>query len=375
MKLSTTTTDLLKKYDVDLNYGFLPAIKPLCALPEAYKQWDDINTKMADAIKAGTFVKMVEDLPQLEVGNFNKAELERAMLILGAVAHAYVKVSQLNQIPAQVAVPWVDIATKLQRKPIITHSALVLQNWKLIEKEEGFHVDNLQTQMSFTGTKTESWFFLVTANIEKIGAKAIPLLLESIHLAKSKAYGASIQLLEKVLEIGKDLLAALRKMYEFCDPTIFYNEVRPFFDSFIDVKYLGTNPVTRSYAGGSAAQSSLLQFLDMSVGMDYGNSHSRDFLLEMRHFMPYPHRNFLNFIDHSYNLKEVRKENQALNEISQEIIQFLIAFRNEHLKMVSQYIIRPARANQTSITGTGGTNPLKFLKAIRNKNVENKERS
>ena len=121
----------------------------------------------------------------------------------------------------------------------------MLQNWRLIDPSKGFHLDNLATQFSFTGTKTESWFFLATTNIEKVGAKAIPLLLESIHLAKEAQYDKAVNLLKQVRPICKDLLVALRKMYEHCDPTIFFNDVRLFFDSFDKVQYTGTTPEIR----------------------------------------------------------------------------------------------------------------------------------
>lgn len=370
MKYSTATYSLLEKYGVDSQNGFLPKETPLNNLPKPYELWDNLNAQMTAALKDNSFIQKVAELPLLEVGDLNKRELERAMLLLGTFAHAYVKESKTNTIPKQVAIPWVKVAEKLQRLPIIAHSALVLQNWRLIDPKQPFHLDNLETQFSFTQTKTESWFFLATTNIEKVGAKAIPMLLESVHLAKAENYEGAIQLLKQVLPVCQDLLAALRKMYEYCDPTIFYNQVRGFFDSFENVEYEGTTPTIRSYSGGSAAQSSLLQFLDMVVGIDYGQTPSRKFLLDMRNYMPFPHRTFLHFIEQEHNLKLAREKDEKLNLICKEIIQFLVEFRNEHLKIVAQYIIRPARESQKGITGTGGTNPLIFLKAVRNKNKE-----
>ncbi len=374
MNYSQNTHSILEKYEVDLHNGFLPKENPLDALPPGYEVWDNLNKQLSKAIKDKSFCQQVAELPILEVGKLSKPEMDRAMLLLAGFAHAYVKESEHNTIPAQISIPWVTIAERLNRLPIITHSNLSLQNWRLKDKNQPISLDNLTTQISFTGTPTETWFFNATTNIEKIGASAIPLLLESIHLANNGKYEQAIKLLAKVLPICKDLLAALRKMYEGCDPTIFFNELRPFFDSFVNVRYAGTTPEIRSYAGGSAAQSSLLQFFDMALGIDYGNNPSRAFLVEMRNFMPYPHRTFLNFIEHEYNFKAVKKKNEALNNKCKEIVQFLIDFRNEHLKMVSQYIVRPARKTQSATTGTGGTSPLVFLKDVRNRNVAHKDK-
>lgn len=370
MNYSKRTNSILKKYDIDAQNGFLPETSPLNNLPSEYQAWEELNNAMTSSIKAGTFIKKIETLPLLEVGELTKKELQRAIMLLGAFAHAYVKESNTKIIPSQIAKPWVGVAEQLKQLPILTHSTLVLQNWRLIDDQQPLSLDNLTTQFSFTGTKTESWFFLATVNVEKTGAKAIPLMLESISFAKEGFYKKAVELLHQILPILKNTVAALTKMYEHCNPDIFYHQLRLYFDTFQEVKYSGTTPEIRSYAGGSAAQSSLLQFFDMAVGMDYGQSSAKQFLLEMRDYMPAPHRAFLNFIETEYNLKKARKKDEKLNEVCREVVELLIQFRNEHLKIVSQYIVKPARQSQKSITGTGGTNPLIFLKGIRNKNKE-----
>jgi len=375
MHYSNTTYSILKKYDVDVYNGFLPSEPPADTLPSAYAAWDELNLQMTLDLKAQNFCNKIAALPLLEVGALSKVAADRAMLLLGGFAHAYVKESKRKVIPKQIAIPWVTIAKELKRLPIITHSALSLQNWRLKNANQPLCPENLTTQISFTGTPTETWFFNATTNIEKIGAKAIPLLLESTYLANKENYDQAIPLLEQVLPICKKLFNALKRMYEECDPSIFFHELRPFFDSFVNVRYTGTTPEIRSYPGGSAAQSSLLQFFDMVLGVEYGNNPSRTFLLEMRDFMPFPHKTFLNFIEKEFNLKAARKKDKAINELCNELVQFLIDFRNEHLKMVSQYIVRPAQKSQKGTTGTGGTNPLIFLKDVRNRNVAHKDKT
>lgn len=372
MKYSNLTHSILKKYDVDLHNGFLPNQPPSDTLPTAYAAWDELSEQMTQALQTQNFCNKVAVLPLLEVSTLRRVAADRAMLLLGGFAHAYVKESKGKIIPRQIALPWVTIANDLKRLPIITHSALSLQNWRLKDPSQPLRLENLTTQISFTGTPTETWFFNATTNIEKIGAAAIPLLLESTHLANQENYDQAIVLLEQVLPIFKKLFTALKRMYEECDPTIFFNELRPFFDSFSNVRYLGTTPEIRSYPGGSAAQSSLLQFFDMVLGIEYGNTPSKAFLLKMRDFMPYPHKGFLNFIETEFNLKTARTKKETLNEIGNELVQCLIDFRNEHLRIVSQYIVRPAHKSQKGTTGTGGTNPLIFLKDVRNRNILHK---
>lgn len=373
MKFSSKTYSILAQYDIDVHSGFLPKEPPLDRLPKEYDEWENLNDKMTVALQEGSFIREVEALRLLDIGKLSKRESERAMMLLGAFAHAFITESKSNVLPSQIAIPWVKMAERLKRLPVITHSNLVLQNWKLIEPIKGFQLSNLDTQFSFTGTDTESWFFLSTTNVERVGARAIPLLLECVLFAQQEDYEKATLMMKKVLPILEELLHALRKMYEGCIPEVFYNQVRRFFDSFENVMYKGVRNEMRSYMGGSAAQSSLLQFLDMVMGIDYGHSHARHFLVEMRHYMPYPHREFLQFVQEEFNLKAARSKSQSFNEICSEIVGCLIEFRNEHLKMVSQYIIRPARKENKSTKGTGGTNPLVFLKSVRNKNIEHHE--
>lgn len=371
MKISTSTLELLEKYKIDLNNGFLPKEDPLNELPKQYLPWENLNRNLATLIKENQLVSQVDHLATLPIDNLSHPEQLRALLVLGALGHAYLSSSNSNFIPPQIAIPWTKVADQLKCPPVLSHSSLVLQNWKRKDTSQPMKLNNLETQISFTNTSSESYFFLVTTMIEKIGAQAIPLLLESVSLCKEKRYKVALNYLEQVIEITKDILGALRAMYDYCDPDIFYNEIRMFFDSFHQVEYQGTTPAIRSYVGGSAAQSSLLQFFDMVIGMDYGNSSSRDFLLEMRRYMPFPHRQFLNYVEKDFNLKSSRRTHESLDQACVKIKEFLVDFRNEHLKMVSKYIVTPARKNKGSITGTGGTHPLKFLKTIRNKNLEN----
>ena len=189
MLLSSHTIQLLKKYRITLHSGFLPPEDPLLALPEKYAFWDRLNAEMVDLLREGTFHQQVDQMPELSVEDLNARELDRAMLLLSGIAHAYVKGRDSgNEIPRQVAVPWVTAAKKLGRYPILSHASLVMQNWQRIDPQLPFALSNLKTAISFTGTRSESWFFLVTANIEKVGAKAIPLVLESVYQAKEGQY-------------------------------------------------------------------------------------------------------------------------------------------------------------------------------------------
>ena len=227
----------------------------------------------------------------------------------------------------------------------------------------------MATLCQFHGGLDESWFYLVTVEIEQIGAKAIPFILKVIQFSKSENFGKVTEYLIKVNTILADLLISLKKMYEQCDPYIFYLRVRPFLASFEQIEYQGTGLPAQNLHGGSAAQSSLLQFFDAAFGIDYAEKRTKDYLLLMRRHMPQRHAAFLVFTEQNSTLRVNSKKDKHFESAYNECVQRLIDFRNEHLKIVALYIMKQAKNMNSSTQGTGGTNPMVFLKSVRNQNV------
>ena len=64
------------------------------------------------------------------------------------------------------------------------------------------------------------------------------------------------------------------------------------------------NNTSQFYYGGSAAQSPLLPFLDISSELSHENSRSQGFLLAMREYMLKPHREFLEYQGSVANIRE-----------------------------------------------------------------------
>ena len=96
-----------------------------------------------------------------------------------------------------------------------------------------------------------------------------------------------------VCDVLARLKTTLNRMYEHCDPYIFYNRVRPFLASFEGIEYQGCDPLSRDYYGGSAAQSSLLQAIDAMLGIIHHEDKARSYLREMRNYMPRGHAAYI----------------------------------------------------------------------------------
>ena len=211
----------------------------------------------------------------------------------------------------------------------------------------------------------------------------------------------------------------LQKMHSECDPDIFYNSIRPYLAGWNNMSpvglpygviYEGTtrfhanapHPIDwktgyRTYAGGSNAQSALIQALDIVMGIEHRPTGEKkdtggegipppkkhEFIKEMRGYMPGPHRRFLEDLGRVSNLRDFVSsypqsvEGDELREAYDACIVGLRRFREIHIQIVSRYILIPSRkpttvqrTNLGGETGTGGTKLIPFLKQVREETME-----
>ena len=132
-----------------------------------------------------------------------------------------------------------------------------------------------------SATYDEGWFYLVTTAIEAAGGE-IPWLFYQcqmlhMHPNKSVITEADLNAISECLVATKKKITIInglmKRMYEKNEPQVFYDKVRPFLTGWENTPYLpeglkyGNEEEPRFYAGGSAAQSSLIQILDVFLGV------------------------------------------------------------------------------------------------------------
>ncbi len=334
-------------------------------LPSEYKEWEELAHQLPTLINTRTLRKKVNEMKFIHEPFFSsKAEWERAMLLLSFLGNAYVfgKNNPVQFLPSSISIPWMKIANKLERKPILSHASAVLQNWKIINPKLPFTIDNINTRIKFQENIDEAWFFLITVIMEKTGGVGIKNCVDALLAVEQDDEAKVLFSLENVAKNIKDLIQELKKIKINCNPYNFYHNVRPFLASFENIEYQGVeNNVVNSFHGGSAAQSSLIQTFDAALGIQHDNY----FLEEMRNYMPSHHRDFLRFLDFKSNIKSYCFSHKNLISIYNECVSLLKEFRNEHLKIVAEYIIKQKGKIGSAQKGTGGTNPIVFLKEIR----------
>lgn len=289
---------------------------------------------------------------------------------------------------------------------------------------------------TYSGSVDEAWFYLVTVAIESSGAPAISSIISALDNVQSndeKALFTDLTHIEKCLG---EMNVALARMSEKCDPYVFYWKIRPYLagwenmadaglplgliyegvdnlwnaesDEYADMSHLSEAERMlrqyRKYAGGSAAQSSLIHALDVAFGVEHHPTGERkarrpsnaqrldrynnmpptnsvdelarrdttsmqrtlstevmkpnrnNFIQTMRKYMPREHRHFLSDLEKAANLRPYMLKLQAQSEqgeLSASQTQLLEAyngcldqlkaFRDKHVQIVSLYIVNQAR--------------------------------
>jgi indoleamine 2,3-dioxygenase len=279
--------------------------------------------------------------------------------------------------------------------------------------------------MTFTGSMDESWFYLVSVAIEARAGPVIPMMIKAIAAARQGDSNTVVQCLRSFAERLDEIGALLERMYESCDPHVFYHRIRPFLAGSKNMADAGLpngvmfddgsgqQPYVQ-FSGGSNAQSSTIQFFDIVLGVEHrptgekrtepGNpalsGPSHGFIQDMRNYMPGPHRRFLEHMESVANIREyvtLNRKDRALTTAYDACLAMLRSLRDKHIQLVSRYIIIKSRETQSharsvspkqantqrinlantmartgskKLRGTGGTALIPFLKQARDETGE-----
>ena len=369
----------LEAFDVDPTRGFLPPQDPITSLPEPFAEWDRLARDLPALLLTGQVRTALETLktPDLTILE-TTPQLERSMLIISAFGMSYVWGVEppITRLPAAIAVPWVHIAERLGRPPIIAHASLVLQNWRRVDPSLPITADNLACIQHFLGGMDEQWFYTVTTALEAAGAPALPLLVEAKQAISSNDTAHIINALRQIEPILRKVLAVLMRMYEKCAPSIFFLRVRPYLagwetDGLI---FEGVSDTPLKLHGGSAAQSSLIQAYDAGLGITHTRPETRPFLTLMRDYMPPRHRQFLGALEAGPQLYDFVKSHQqempTLGDAYNSCILALDEIRKAHMEIAVRYIIQQSPEGEKGGLGTGGTSFVPFLSEARKETKE-----
>ena len=127
-------------------------------------------------------------LPPLEFSGetlTSEREWQRAYVLVTFLAQAYIWMEGERGLPDRVpkilAMPWKMTADHLGLAPSTTYASNMLYNWKLLDTSGSMDENNLHAVSTFTGTKDESWFYIVHVRLELAAVPGLKELAEGHH--------------------------------------------------------------------------------------------------------------------------------------------------------------------------------------------------
>jgi indoleamine 2,3-dioxygenase len=376
-KASEASVDL-KPHDVSPERGFLPDPDPVRALPAQLALWQELAGELPKRLAAGRVRSAVRTLPRFDLAALRSPAEERAaMRALSFLGHAFVWEGGAPEpvLPPQLAAPWCALARRLGRPPVLSYASYALDNWRRFDAHGPIAVENLAILQNFLGGQDEDWFILIHVEIEALAARALraaPGALEAALRADGAALTARLEEVACALEA---MLATLRRMPERCDPYVYFTRVRPFIHGWKNhpalphgVRYEGVAELDgpQRLRGETGAQSTIVPVLDALLGVAHAPDPLREYLDEMRGYMPPRHRAFLEHIEARGSVRaavrDLRGARPELAEAYDACLRWLEAFRTLHLEYAAQYIhAQVGGGANPSDVGTGGTPFMKYL--------------
>ncbi|KAG9354006.1 hypothetical protein JZ751_012130 [Albula glossodonta] len=365
----------LSSFCVSEEYGFI-LTDPLTDLPEYYRAWMDLATKLTDLVKTRQLRDRVAELPLLSTCYLRgHRELRLAHLALGVITMGYVWQEGPQQpakvLPKVLAVPYCAVSEMLGLPPILVYADCVLANWKLRNPN-----GNMDTLFTVFGEDSSKGFFLIS--------------LLGITMVMNSMLTHDITGIQEALAVVEDSIRKMREafklMHKYVDPMAFHNNVRIFLMGWKDntalpdgLWYEGVREEPVCLYGGSAAQSSSIQCFDQLLGVKYSDHTSWAYMRRMQAYMPPPHRRLVDTLSSWPPLRTyiLSISSPELRRAYNSCVSALVDLRCYHLNTVVRYVTIPGHktagiscpfrgihAIQRS-QGTGGTNALPFLKGIR----------
>jgi indoleamine 2,3-dioxygenase len=369
-------------YGITEEFGYLPSYDPALSLSPGNEEWDQFGKDLPKLLMGTNFRQRVKNLPQFDIGKLNgEAEIQRAMLVLSYIGQAYQwsENEAATVMPAVLAKPWYEVGQLVGRPPILSYQSYASDNWRRFDKSGPIECGNIGLLQCFLGGQDEEWFILIHIEIEKKAGKA----LKAIEQAQEAVVSGDVEKVEAALIKLRTALTAmyevLGRMPERCDPYIYFHRVRPYIFGWRNnpslpdgVVYEGVDQykgVGQKFRGETGAQSAIIPAMDGVLGIEHEKDELREYLMEMRTYMPPAHVAFIQAVEAGPSVRNfvTSTKKNSLTELFNDCVELVANFRAMHLEYAGTYIHAQAQATpgNPSAVGTGGTPFMVYLRKHR----------
>ena len=372
----------ISDFGITEEFGYLPAYEPAQSLSAGNEEWDQYGKDLPKLLMGTNFRARVRALPSFNVAALKgEAEIQRAMLVLSYIGQAYQwsENSAATLMPSNLAKPWFEVGKLVGRPPILSYQSYASDNWRRFDKSGPIECGNIGLLQCFLGGQDEEWFILIHIEIEKKAGKA----LKAIEDAQAAVVGNDADQVENALTNLRTALAAmyavLDRMPERCDPYIYFHRVRPYIFGWRNnpslpdgVIYEGVDEykgIGQKFRGETGAQSAIIPAMDGVLGIEHERDELREYLMEMRTYMPPQHVAFIEAVEAGPSVRNFVTSTQrsSLTSVFNECVELVTNFRAMHLEYAGRYIHAQAQATpgNPSAVGTGGTPFMTYLRKHR----------
>ena len=376
---------------------FLPQKDPLTNYKSSSKSLDrifDIANHLPKLLLTGKVQHTLDNLKVNDLSiehlikNNDIQEIKLAMVHLSFISHAYIWGSKTPSkiLPEVIAKPWVNLSSILGRPPILSYASYCLDNWYRINPKEEISLENVGLITNFLGGVDEDWFVTIHVCIENAATDAINGAFQLSKLNESDSIDIYSKYLKEIIKSLREVNAIFSRMPEKCDPYVYYHRVRPFIFGTKDNPDLKKGLIYENqyknkpqfFRGETGAQSSIIPYLDGALGVYHTEDHLRHYLNEMRDYMPPDHRKMIEDVELRSNAKHFIHQSKQLTNEYNKCLEEIRIFRAQHLEFAATYIHKQSQIKNpfgrggSTITGTGGTPFMKYLKKHRDETQKQK---
>ena len=372
----------ISDFGITEEFGYLPAYEPAQSLSAGNEEWDQYGKDLPKLLMGTNFRARVRALPSFNVAALKgEAEIQRAMLVLSYIGQAYQwsENSAATLMPSNLAKPWFEVGKLVGRPPILSYQSYASDNWRRFDKSGPIACGNIGLLQCFLGGQDEEWFILIHIEIEKKAGKA----LKAIEDAQAAVVGNDADQVESALTNLRASLAAmyavLDRMPERCDPYLYFHRVRPYIFGWRNnpslpdgVIYEGVDEykgIGQKFRGETGAQSAIIPAMDGVLGIEHERDELREYLMEMRTYMPPKHVAFIEAVEAGPSVRNfvISAQRSSLTSVFNECVELVANFRAMHLEYAGRYIHAQAQATpgNPSAVGTGGTPFMTYLRKHR----------
>ena len=369
-------------FGITEEFGYLPTYDPAQSLSAGNEEWDQFGKDLPKLLMGTSFRSRVKALPKFNIEKLSgEAEVQRAMLILSYIGQAYQwsENTAAHVMPANLAMPWYEVGKLVGRPPILSYQSYASDNWRRFDKDGEIACGNIGLLQCFLGGQDEEWFILIHIEIEKKAGKALKAIEDAQHAVLENDAEKVEAALIKLRNALAAMYEVLGRMPERCDPYIYFHRVRPYIFGWRNnpslpdgVIYEGVDEykgVGQNFRGETGAQSAIIPAMDGILGIEHERDELREYLMEMRTYMPPKHVAFIEAVEAGPSVRNfaISTKRSSLTNVFNESVELVAKFRAMHLEYAGTYIHAQAQATpgNPSAVGTGGTPFMTYLRKHR----------